>query len=356
MLGQAFDADRLELRGQPFAIAAGVGRSSASQSAISVSASSETLAYAGVNSINVRPTWFNRGGNRLDSLSPDGDYLNLQLSPNGKRLASSLVDPKTGDADIWLTDLERGGTSRVTFGSGLTASPIWSPDGDRLIYRAMRSGTVEFYQRKASLGGSEEIVLSNQQQRTASAAASNIIPTDWTSDGRHIIYSAPGGASGIDLWVMHAPGTTTDGPKPVKLLSSTADEMQATFSPDGHLLAYNSNESGTHQVYVQTFPLSDRKWPVSTTGGYEPRWRGDGREIYYLSEDGKMMAVAVGPGRSFGVPKPLFQTGVSGGVNYLRTHYTVTPDGQRFLVNTQTGNSGPNPITVVLNWTAGLKK
>ena len=135
-----------------------------------------------------------------------------------------------------------------------------------------------------------------------------------------------------------------------------ADEIQASFSPVGRLIAYSSNESGTYQVYVQTYPLSDRKWPVSTNGGYEPQWRADGREIYYLSADRKLMAVPIGPGPSFGVPKPLFQTRVSAGVDPLRTHYVPARDGQRFLVNTQTGDSAPNPITVVLNWTAGLKK
>jgi hypothetical protein len=156
--------------------------------------------------------------------------------------------------------------------------------------------------------------------------------------------------------MMQAPGSASNGSKPVKFLGTPSDEMHATFSPDGHLVAYASNESGTYQVYVQTFPLSDRKWPVSTNGGYEPRWRGDGREIYFLSPDQKLMAATVGTGPSFGVPKALFQTHVSGGVDFLRTHYAVRRDGQRFLVNTQTVNQAPNPITVVLNWTDGLKK
>ena len=145
-------------------------------------------------------------------------------------------------------------------------------------------------------------------------------------------------------------------PNPVKFLGSPSDEIQPSFSPDGRFVAYASNDSGTFQVYIQTFPLSDRKWPVSTNGGYEPQWRGDGREIYYLSVDRKLMAVPIGPGPSFGVPKALFQTRVPVGVDPSRMHYVPTRDGQRFLVNTQTGDPAPNPITVVLNWTAGLKK
>ena len=148
-----------------------------------------------------------------------------------------------------------------------------------------------------------------------------------------------------------APGAS----KPEPFLSSPADEMHGVFSPDGRMVAYTSNESGRFEVHVQTFPLSDRKWQVSTSGGYEPRWRRDGREIYYLSEQRILMAVPVGPGPSFGVPKPLFQTHVPVGVNTLRANYAPANDGQRFLVNTQTADPAPNPITVVLNWTAGLK-
>jgi predicted Ser/Thr protein kinase len=246
LLGQSFDADRMELREHPFSVAEGVGHSSAAQAAVSVSSSGATLAYSGSIVLRGRLMWFDRSGKQLDGLSPEGDYSDFQLSPDGRLLAASLVDAKTGIPDIWLT-------------------------------------------------------LS-------------------------------------------------------RYLASPSSELQASFSPDCHLVAYASDESGSYQVYVQTLPLSDRKWPVSTTGGYEPRWRGDGHEIYYLSQDKKLMAVAVGAGPSFGPPRALFQTRVSGGVNYLRTHYDVTRDGQRFLVNTPIGDPPPNPITIMLNWTAGLKR
>jgi len=136
--------------------------------------------------------------------------------------------------------------------------------------------------------------------------------------------------------------------------------MHGNFSPDGHMVAYTSNDSGTgkFEVFVQTFPLTDFKRQISTSGGYEPRWRGDGREIYYLSEDRKLMAVSVSPGAqpSFGAPKQLFQTRVPAGVTANRTYYVLSRDGQRFLVNSQTGDEPPKPITVVVNWTASLNK
>jgi len=141
-----------------------------------------------------------------------------------------------------------------------------------------------------------------------------------------------------------------------EVYSSPADQMHGNFSPDGHLVAYTSNESGKFEVYVETFPRSDRRWTVSAKGGYEPRWRADGSEIYYLSEDRKLMTVSVGPGPSFGVPKVLFQTRVPAGVTANRVHYVPSRDGRRFLINTQTGDAPPSPITVVVNWTAALRK
>ncbi|HSF19627.1 MAG TPA: hypothetical protein VLK65_29160 [Vicinamibacteria bacterium] len=140
----------------------------------------------------------------------------------------------------------------------------------------------------------------------------------------------------------------------MKFIESAAEELHANFSPDGHLVACTSNESGKFEVYVETFPRSDRKWTVSTSSGYEPRWRSDGGEIYYLSEDRDLMAVSVGAGPSFGVPKPLFRTHVPAGVTANRTHYVPSRDGLRFLVH-QRGEAEPKPITVVSNWTAGLE-
>jgi Tol biopolymer transport system component len=143
--------------------------------------------------------------------------------------------------------------------------------------------------------------------------------TDWSSDGRFLIYSGPD-MSGSRLWLFQNPEISHGKTKPVEFLSSANDVMHANFSPDGRYVAYTSNETGTYQVYCQTFPLSNRKWLVSTNGGYEPRWRGDSHEIYYLSEDRKMMAVSVGPGPSFGVPKALFRTEAPRSVTAFRTH------------------------------------
>jgi Tol biopolymer transport system component len=263
---------------------------------------------------------------------------------------------QTNNADIWLTDLSRGSIVRFTFGPTFNSSPVWSRDGSRLIFRTTRRGVIEFYQKSAGGSGNEEAVLTVETARAAGMQWVNLVPTDWSPDGRHVILTVPEIASGFDLWLLPVPTSTSGTAKPVRFLGTAADEIHGNFSPAGRFVAYSSNESGGFEVYIQTFPRSDRKWSVSTNGGHEPRWRADGREIYYLSADRKLMAVSVGAGPTFAVPKPLFQTRVPAGVEAFRTHYVPTRDGQRFLINTQTGDPSPNPITVVLNWTAALNR
>jgi hypothetical protein len=177
-----------------------------------------------------------------------------------------------------------------------------------------------------------------------------MIPWDWSPDGRHLLYSVVGPGSG--LWLLPLAGER----KPIKFLSAPGEQLHGNFSPDGRLVAYSSNESGQFEVKVQTAPLSDRQWVVSTAGGQMPRWRADGRELYYLSLDWKLMAVPVAPGPTFGAPRSLFQTYAPRSANLYRTHYVPSGDGQRFLINTLPGDQPSASITVVLNWTAGLKK
>ena len=349
LLGQRFDADRLELSGQPFSVVGQVGHSTTGQVAVSVSAAG-TMAHAGASLPVGRLAWFDRDGNRVDAGIPDGHYTDFRLSPEEKRLSASLVDPKTGQPEIWMTDIDRGNSSRFVFGPTLNSAGVWSPDGTRLIFRTNRNGQVDFYQKSAAGGGNEELVLSGATTRAAGMGSITLLISDWSRNG-NLIFSVPMLASGYDLGLLPLAGDL----KPVMFISSPLDQMHGNFSLDGRLVAYTSNESGRFEVYVETFPRSASKWQISTSGGYEPRWRGDGREIYYLSEDRKLMAVPVDAGLSFGRPKPLFQTGVHAGVSPYRTNYVPTRDGQRFLVNTLSGDPAPIPITVVLNWTAGLK-
>ena len=262
------------------------------------------------------------------------------------------MDPKTGFPDIWITDLTRGGSAPFTFGPAVNASPVWAPDGARIIFRTTRTGGLtEFYAKSAGGGGGDEPVLSQTVARASGVLSANVMLWDWSPDGHNLLFSGTT-SSDYDLWLLPLGGD----PKPVSFLSAPGDQWHGNFSPDGRLVAYSSDESGRFEVHVQTFPLTDRQWTVSTTGGSEPRWRADGREIYYLSLDQKLMAVRVGPGPSFGAPTELFQARVAVGVSSQRTHYVPSRDGRRFLINTPAGDAAIVPITVVLNWTAALKK
>jgi Tol biopolymer transport system component len=352
ILAQPFDSDRLELSGQPLMVAEQVGHASSGYGSMSVSGSA-IFAYSGPMMRPGRLTWFDRDGRPLGTVAAEGNYIDFRLSPDESRLAASLVNPKFGSVDIWLSDIARGNALRLTSGYYLSASPIWSPDGRRIIYRTVRTGMAEFYRKSASGGGKDEPVLLEKVQREALAESNVSEPTDWSTDGRHLLYSTS--TSNVQLWLLpFSPGG--DAGKPFKLIDSPADMMHGNFSPDGGLITYSSNETGVWEVYAQTFPLSDRKWQISTDGGYQARWRADGREVYYLTRSRKLMSVTVNAGPSFGVPKPLFQTQVPSGINSLNMHYVPSRDGRRFLVNTQIGEPTPNPITVVLNWTAALKK
>lgn len=351
LFGQVFDTNRLQATGQPFLVSGHVGRSSTHRSAISASATG-VIAYAGTLSPKGRLTWFDRAGRPLYTAGPEGYYTDFRLSPDEKSLATSLLDAKTGNIEIWITDLARGSNGRISSESTtLESTPIWSPDGSQFVFRRYRS-VVEFFRRSAGGGGSEESVLSYEKIRESGIESIMWIDTDWSPDGKNIVFSVLGASSGMDLWLLPLPGNK----KPAKFLATPADEMHGNFSPDGRLVAYTSYESGKFQVNVQTFPLSDKTWHVSTTGGYEPRWRADGREIYYLSEDRKLMAVSVGEGPNFGVPRALFQTRVFPDVAANRMHYVPSRNGQRFLINTQSDDASTTPITVVMNWAAALKK
>jgi len=352
LFAQPFDPTGLKVTDRPILVAEHAGHASTWKSAVSVS-DTGTLAWASTLSPGGRLTWFDRSGRSLNSLGPEGYYADFRLSPDEKALAASMLDARTGTIDVWIYDLVRGSNNRVASGrSHLNATPIWSPDGGQFVYRGSR-GAVEFFERSAAGGGEEHIVLSSPVIRSSGIQSNMTIDTDWSPDGKNILFSVPGSDTGTDLWMLPLLGNR----KPVKFLASPADEMHGNFSPDGRLVAYTSNESesGKFQVDVQTVPLSDKKWQVSTSGGYEPRWRADGREIYYLSEDRKLMAVDVGPGPSFGLPRILFQTQVQAGVAANRMHYVPARDGKRFLINTQTAAS-ITPITVVTNWSNALNQ
>ena len=349
LLAQRFDGDRLVLSGQPTPIEAHVGRSSRGNGAFSASATG-TIAYAGAILQPGRLTWFDRTGTELGIVGPDreDDFADFRLSPDEKRLAASLVDPKLSLPDIWMFDLARGGATRFTFGPAVNAAAVWEPQSGRIVFRTNRKGLTELYEKSVVGGGNDEPLVTEEFARKSGVAASNLMPTDWSSDGRRLLFS-----TGVpsDIWLL----TLADPGNPVRIGPIPGDQMHANFSPDvgsaeEGLVAYTSSESDRFEVFARSLGPTKQQWPVSVNGGYEPRWRADGRELYYLAEDRTLMAVSVSSGPiTFGEPRPLFRAEVHPGVSLLRTHYVPSRDGKRFLIHRRTYDVTPPTIMVVLN-------
>jgi serine/threonine protein kinase len=337
LFAQRFDAARGAVNGDPIPIANSVSGFSVSETGM--------LAYRTVGGANRwRLAWFDRSGKEVGTLWAEFSTHNLELSPNGRRVA---VDRDVqGNTAIWLIDAARGVPSRLTFNAAVDGRPIWSPDGSRIVFWSNRKGTIDLYQKASSGAGSEEPLLES---------ALNKYPQDWSPDGRFLLYLQRNPKSGIDLWVLPLFGER----KPFPFSITSFDKDSGQFSPDGRWVAYHSNESGRFEVYVQPFPGPGGKWQVSTGGGIAPRWRRDGKELFYIAPDGKLMAApihAAGQTLDFGSPVSLFQTRIVDGGSYpLKQQYAVAPDGQRFLINIA-DESTASPITIVTNWARALKK
>ena len=341
VMAQSFDPSRLQLSGDPFPIAEEVTyKGSSSYSNFSVSENGALVFWRGSLS-NRQLIWFDREGKQLGLVGPPGDFNDAVISPDGKRAALQRLEG--GNSDIWLIDLARGLPSRFTFDPMTDDDPVWSPDGSLIMFSSDRDGPFNLYRKVSSGARNEEVQFKSDTPKELS---------DWSTDGRFLLFDTYDAKTGSDVWALPLFG---DG-KPYPLLNTPFNEAQAHFSPDGRWFAYSSNETGRYEVYIQSFPLSGGKWLVSTAGGAQPHWRRDGKELLYMAADRRLMAVDVTAGSSFEAraPKALFQTQV---VRYdAPNRYDVSADGQRFLVNCPVGEVSQTPITVVLNWTAGLKR
>jgi len=347
LMAQRFDADRLALSGAPSPVADGVDRlgSGARLALFSVSRTG-VLVYRSGSSDMTQLAWFNRQGKPLAMVGPVANYSAPRLSPDESRVAFHDAAPQGGGSDIWLTDFARDTPTRFTFDPSLDYAPVWSPDGGHILFTSERDGHVNLYQRAANGGGADEVLVKSDFRKVA---------TDWSTAGRQILYQELSPRTSWDLWVYSPAGEQRQFP----FLQTPFDERQGCLSPDGRWIAYASDASGTWQVYVQSFPGSGGKWQVSSNGGAQPQWRGDGHELFYLSADRKLMAVEVnGSGSTFtmGAPRALFALHIQSiGLPGNRNFYTATRDGQRFLVTSLSGDPSLSLTTVVLNWTADLK-
>jgi eukaryotic-like serine/threonine-protein kinase len=349
LMAQPFDADRLQLTGEAFSVAEQAGYNPANGRAYFSVSQTGVLVFLNSDTPGTQLAWVDRGGKQLAAVGTTAADNGLRLSPDGKRLAVSRFDPQAASADIWLIDLARNTPSRFTFDPANEIAPVWSPDGNRIIFASNRDGIGRMYQRLSNGTGNDEVLFKSAEPTG--------VPHEWSPDGKFILFGVVSPKTNVDLWVLPLFGDQ----KPAPFIQTEFTEVQGRFSPDGRWVAYASNESGPYQIYVQSFPASGGKWQVSTGGGAQPQWRHDGKELFYLAPDRKIMAVDVnGSGPIFvpGVPKPLFEARFStlfpGGPG--ASYYAVTNDGQRFLVNTLAVDSALVPFTVVLNWTAGLKR
>jgi eukaryotic-like serine/threonine-protein kinase len=336
LVAQPFDAKGLKTTGEPVPVAEQVGTDSVGLARFSISREG-TLVYR-TGEVNDRMIWVDRSGKELETLGDPAKYHNPELSPDEKHLVFDLDDPQ-GGTNVWIRDLARGVNSRLTFGSGGGVVPQWSPDGKRVVYTT----GIDLVEKSADGQGAEMPLLKSDELKIAE---------DWSPDGRFLAFMSRGKETSWDIWILPMEGDR----KPFPWLKTPAFEANAAFSPDGGYIAYESNESGRGEVYVQSFPGPGGKWQISAGGGAEPRWRADGKELFYRVGFQRIMAVDVQTGATFqaGIPKTLISTGLDSDI--ARTHYLPSKDGQRFFLVATPAHSSLTPTTVVLNWMAELGK
>ena len=339
LVAQKFDAASAAVEGEAVPVGEGLGVDSVGLASFSVSRTGVLVYRAGDTSGN-RLLWYDRAGKSKPVIDALGAYGDAAPSPDGKLLAYDAPSGAAG-VDIWIRDLQRGVTQRFTFEPGDQIIPQWSPDGRRIVYTDRGKGLGDLYIRDSSGAKGAEPLLTSPDLKIA---------TDWSRDGAYVLYSAQAKETGYDLWALPMKGDR----KPFVIRQTPFAEIMATFSPDGKYVAYQSNESGRAEIYVQEFPEAQHKWQVSTQGGLHPFWRQDGRELFYRSGL-RVMAVPVQTAPEFtaGVPVELFQAPFVTALD--RAQSRPMPDGQQFLVLAAPGNETVLPASVLLNWTAALK-
>jgi Tol biopolymer transport system component len=351
VLAQPFNPNKLELSGDPVPIAEPVG-STASSGFFSASTNG-VLTYVEGNggAGNTQLTWFNREGKNLGTVGEPGIFSSSALSADGRQAAVSRYDlQQARSSNLWLFDLMRGGAAtRFTFDASQDVSPVFSPDGSRIVFMSLRDGVGNLYQKFTNGAKNEEPLLKS---------AENKIPYSWSEDGRFLLYTVQTAKTKGDIWILPMEGGTKE---PMLFQATEFTETMARFSPDGHWIAYQSDESGRYEVYVREFllgsdgkPEATGKHQISNGGGGVPQWRDDGKELLYVSADRRaMMSAEITTKPAFqSLPgKMLFQVPAA-----LSSPPAATGDGKRFLVVIPAGQSGPPPFTVVQNWQAGLRK
>jgi DNA-binding winged helix-turn-helix (wHTH) protein/Tol biopolymer transport system component len=335
VMAHRFDPARRQLDGAAQPIASTRTETRAEMRVGAISASTNGILTFGGDTAMAQLTWFMRDGKKVGTIRSPAPLHNPTISPDGRYVAA---DDSGSNMSIWLVDLERGTPTRLADG----VLPVWGPRGSDIVFTSRRVGGSSDLVHRSIIGPStdESLLLRTPHMK---------IGGNWTDDNSYIVYTGSDPRTKLDLWTL-----TVADRKPIPFLQTPFNEMHAQVSPDGRWVAYASDESGTWEVYVQSFPVPGAKRTISVGGGAEPQWRRDGRELYYLAPDGTLMAVAVtSRDESFdaGRPVPLFQAHIPADIITFRNHYAPARDGQRFLIDAADDNE---PINVVVNWTAML--
>jgi Tol biopolymer transport system component len=341
LLAQDFDPESLKLSGEPRAVADRVGNAGITGETNATASTNGVLLMSATNVLS-QFAWFDRAGKALGAVGQPGDYHSFRLSADGRRLATSRLRP--GGADLWLLDLDRGGVAtRFTSRPGYTFFPIWSPDSQTMVSGSSPPNV--FAKPVSGTGAERRLTQSTNQQ----------VPLDWSLDGTWILVMDIVPGTGRDLAFLAM------APEPGKLLSyirTPFNETWGRFSPGGNprFVAYQSDESGRYEVYVNSFPVPRARTQISTAGGQFPAWRSDGRELFYVSPEFRLMAVDLSINADSvqpSAPRELFQLPA---VDTGRSPYEITADGQRVLVRATPRAAASQSLTMIVNWPILLKR
>jgi hypothetical protein len=329
LLAQRFDPDRGEVRGDPEAVTRPVMRADVAFYRDLFSVSRDGIVVFRPGSASRRLLWMDRRGTVVKAVGPTGAIMNVSLSPDNRAAAFTLRQVETGLTNIWTLDLARDVATPFVDSGWM---PVFTADGGSILYR---SEGARFELRRRS--------LKDQREETI-VADSFATPWGVSADGRYVLYNRTKAHTDIGV------ASLTGDAKPQLLLTSEYEERGPSFSPDGHWFTYSSSEPGQHEVFVRRFPMTDEKWAISNGGGVQPLWSDDGKEVFYAALDGRLMAVPVSAGATFssGTPQPLFRTSLR--LNNPSRQFTVSADGQRFLMVVPDQDVDSENFRVALNW------
>jgi len=343
LVAQGFDARKFALVGEPRIVSDAVQYFPQTNFAVFTVSGSTLVGQTGVGkgANNSQLIWFDRHGKSLGSVGPPDQVANPKLSPDGRRVAVDQTDTDGRHVNIWVHDLTSHGVSRLGFGPWLEQVSVWSPDGKQVVYTSNEKLFFSLYEKNSDGSGETRNIFDFGSPQQG--------PWDWSRDGKYLLVRKE-----RELWYLTAAEWHAQ-----PLLRTQFLTRNAQFSPDEKFVAYSSSETGNWEVYVSPFPAFNSKWQVSRGGGEEPRWRGDGKELFYLAPGGTLMSADVKTAAGFesGVPAALFPTHLRQPISAMDFFsYDVTSDGQKFLVNTKLDTSSSAPLSVILNWTSEMQK